>query len=292
MTDMKNYQNFRLLFVAILGIVLLFSSTHQVLAQNKKNKIRINAEFINVLNKEQFLNIKASARINKKTVEVSDAELAIFQVLNDQETVIGKTVTSADGTVKFNIKNFESLQADSSGVYNLLVSFSGNEVYKKASRKISFKNAKIKANLITRDSINYIIAKLIDTKTDSSVADAPLTVQVQRLFKPLIIGEDFYTTDENGAIEVAVEDGIPGIDGNLILEVVFIESDDYGTVKQTINAPIGKVIVSESTFNQRTMWSPRGKTPIFLLFLTFSFIIVVWGIFVYLIRNLFKILKS
>ena len=289
---MKKYQNFRLLFVAILGIVLVFSSTHKVLAQNKKNKIRINAEYVNVLNKEQFLNIKASARINKKTIEVSDAELDIFQVVDDEEIEIGKTVTSANGTIKFIIKNFQSLQADSSGVYNLLVSFSGNEVYKKASRKISFRNAEIKAELITRDSINYITAKLIDTKTDSSVANAPLTVQVQRLFKPWKIGEDFYETDENGEIEVAVEDGIPGIDGNLILEVLLNESDDYGTVKQTINAPIGKVIVSESTFNQRTMWSPRGKTPIFLLFLTFSFIIIVWGIFVYLVRNLFKILKS
>ena len=289
---MKKYQNFRLLTVTILGMLFLFVGMHNGFGQNEKNKIRLNADFVNVQGKEQFINIKASARIDKQTVEVSNAELEIFQVVDDEEIALGKTVTSANGTCKFIIEDFQSLQADSSGTYNLSIVFSGNEAYKKASKDLSFKNAEIRAGLVTRDSINYVSAKLVDKSTDSVLADFPLRVQVQRLFRPLKIGEEFYTTDENGEIEVAVEDGIPGIDGNLILEVVLKESDDFGTVKALLDAPIGKVIVSESTFNQRTMWSPRGKTPLFLLFLTFSFIIIVWGIFVYLIRNLFKIVKS
>jgi hypothetical protein len=289
---MKKYQNFSLLTITILGIVLLFSSTPNGFAQNEKNKIRISADFVNVQDKEQFINIKAIARIDKQTVEVSNAEFDIFQVINDEETEIGKTITSANGTSKFIIKDFNSLQADSSGTYNLSIVFSGNDAYKKASKDLSFKKAEILAEMVTRDSVNYVTAKLIDRSTDSVLTELPLNVQVQRLFRPLKIGEDFYTTDENGQIEVAVEDGIPGIDGNLILEVVLKENDDYGTVKALVHAPIGKVVVSESTFEQRTMWSPRGKTPIFLLFLTFSFIIIVWGLFVYLIRNLFKIVKS
>jgi hypothetical protein len=289
---MKKYQNFRLLTVTILGIVVLFAGTQNGFSQNEKNKIRISADFVNVQNKEQFINIKAIARIDKQTVEVSDAEFVIFQVVNDEEIEIGKTVTSAKGTSKFIIKDFKSLQADSTGTYNLLIVFSGNDAYRKASKDLSFKNAEILAELVTRDSINYISAKLMDRSTDSVLAEIPLSVQVQRLFRPLKIGEDFYTTDENGEIEVAIEDGIPGIDGILTLEVVLKESDDFGTVKALLEAPIGKVVVSESTFNERTMWSPRGKTPVFLLFLTFSFIIIVWGIFVYLIRNLFKIVKS
>ena len=91
-----------------------------------------------------------------------------------------------------------------------------------------------------------------------------------------------YNTDDDGEIQVPIEDGIPGIEGNLKLEVVLSESDDYGTVIAQLTAPIGTVIVDESTFDQRTMWSPRGKTPIFLLTLTYSFIFIVWGIFIYL----------
>ncbi|MEL4455128.1 hypothetical protein [Lutimonas vermicola] len=289
---MKNYQNFKPLLVAILAVLFFVAGSQDMFAQNKKNRIRINVDYFKVNDQEHYLNIKASARIDKQTVEVANAELDIMAIVDDEEIELGKAVTSAAGTTKYVIKDFKSLEPDSTGFYNLLVSFGGNDVFKKASKEISFKNADIRAQLITKDSVNYIAAHIIDTKMDSTIADVPLTVQVKRLFRPLKIGEDFYITDEEGAIEVAIEDGIPGLDGNLTLEVVLKDSDDYGTVSTAIIAPIGKNIVRESTFNERTMWSPRGKTPIFLLSLTFSFIIIVWGIFVYLFRNLMKIVKS
>ncbi|MGB5204645.1 MAG: hypothetical protein WBN63_10690, partial [Eudoraea sp.] len=111
-------------------------------------------------------------------------------------------------------------------------------------------------------------------------------------FSPLKIGEEFNFRDENGTIFVPIEDGIPGLDGNLNIEVVLQDSDDYGTVKAIINAPIGKPIVEESTFDQRTLWSPRSKTPIFILFFTGGLIFGTWGIIIYLITNLFKISKN
>ena len=289
---MKNYQNFKLLIVAIIGFLFFLSGSQHVLAQNKKNRVRINLEYVKIDNKEHFINIKASARIDRQTVEVAHVDMDVAQIVNDEEKELGNTVTSAAGLSKFVIKDFNSLEPDSTGTYHFIVSFRGNGEFKKASKEISFKNADIEAELVTRDSINYITARIIDTSLDSSVADVPLTVQVKRLFRPLKLGEDFYMTDDNGEIEVAVEDGIPGIDGNLTLEVLLKENDDYGTISSSIIAPIGKKVVRESTFHQRTMWSPRGKTPIFLLFLTFSFIIIVWGIFVYLFRNLIKIVKS
>ena len=107
-----------------------------------------------------------------------------------------------------------------------------------------------------------------------------------------MIGEEFNDTDEDGAISVPIEGNIPGVDGYLTFEVVLNESDDFGTVKALISGDIGIPIVDESTFDQRTMWSPRGKTPIFLLLITYSGIFVVWGIIVYLILNLYKIVKS
>ncbi len=75
-----------------------------------------------------------------------------------------------------------------------------------------------------------------------------------------------------------LEEGIPGVDGNLTFEVVLKESDDYGTVKAMVNAPIGIPIVDESTFDERTMWSPRNKTPLFLLIFPNLLIFGMWGI--------------
>lgn len=286
-----NKITYLLSFILVISLNLTLG-LNELNAQTKKNRARINADYVQSIGDEHYLNIKASARIDKKTVEVAHIELSIIQELNEEEIEIGKTKTDASGLSKFVLKDFSSLQADSLGYYNLVVSFAGNDSFRKASRDVSFRNADIEAKWIVKDSINYIQAKLIDTKLDSTLAEMPLSVRVERLFRPLKIGEDSYDTDENGEIEVAVEEGIPGIDGNLNIEVVLNESDEYGTVIAHVKAPIGTVIVDESTFDQRTMWSPRGKTPIFLLALTYSFIIIVWGIFLYLFINLVRIIKS
>ena len=106
------------------------------------------------------------------------------------------------------------------------------------------------------------------------------------------IGEDFYSTDENGTIIVPIEEGMPGVDGILTFEVVLNDSDDYGTVKALVKAPIGIPIVDESTFDDREMWSPRNKTPLFLLILPNILTFGMWIIIIYLIINLFRIFKT
>ena len=54
-----------------------------------------------------------------------------------------------------------------------------------------------------------------------------------------------------------------------------------------VNAPVGIPIVDESTFDERTMWSPRSKTPFFLLILPNLLTLGIWGFIIYLINNLF-----
>ena len=276
----------------VLGFFFILCLGSSLNAQNKKERVRLNADYVKVTGKEHYLDIKASARIDRQTVAVSKIDLTIAKVLDDEETEIGATRTNGDGIARFVIEDFASIQPDSTGVYNLIVIFDGNEMFKKASRDVTFRDATIVTELIVKDSLNYVGARITDTALDSALIETDLSVQVERLFRPWKIGEDFYTTDEEGYIEVLIPEGIPGVEGNLNLEVVLKESDDYGTVKSVLEAPVGTVIEDESTFDQRTMWSPRGKTPIVLLWITFSFIIVVWGIFIYLFRNLFRIVKS
>ncbi|AMC12042.1 hypothetical protein Lupro_12560 [Lutibacter profundi] len=185
-----------------------------------------------------------------------------------------------------------AIKPDSTGTYNLLISFKGNDTFKKAKKNIVFKDVDIRAKLITKDSVNYISATLINTATNTPITGESLNIQVQRLFKPLKIGNEFNYTNENGAIFIPIDNGIPGMDGNIAIEVVLNESDDFGTVKAIVNAPIGVPIVDESTFNERTMWSPRNKTPLFLLIFPNLLIFGIWGLIIYLITNLFKISKS
>ncbi len=290
---MKNlHQLYKLSLVLLVGVFFTLIPGHEANAQQKKERVRLNADYVKVTGKEHYLDIKASARIDRQTVPVSKIDLTVASVLDDEETEIGTVSTNSAGTAKFLIQDFASLEPDSTGVYNLIVIFDGNDTFKKGSRDVSFRDATIVTELVERDSLNFISARITDTALDSALAEIDLNVQVERLFRPWKIGEDYYSTDEDGSIEVEIPDGIPGVEGILNLEVVLKESDDYGTVKTVLAAPVGEVIVDESTFDQRTMWSPRGKTPVVLLAVTYSFIIIVWGIFLYLGINLYRIVKS
>ncbi|MFK5879651.1 MAG: hypothetical protein QM478_09170 [Flavobacteriaceae bacterium] len=290
---MKNQFKYYSSFLAFISLIILTLGSENSYAQKtKKSKARINVEYVKVMDGEVYFNIKASSRVKKKTVKISNIEISIFNKLDDDKIALGKITTNMNGECRFKLKNLSEIKSDSSNRYNVQFFFKGNESFKKAKKSIRFKDANIKAKIITKDSINYMTATLIDVNTNSPIVDESLTVQVQRLFRPLRIGEEFNITDEDGSIIVPIENDIPGIDGNLTFEVVLFESDDYGTVKALISSNIGVPIIDESTFDQRTMWSPRNKTPIFLLIFPNLLIIGIWGLIVYLILNLFKLSKS
>ena len=286
---MKNQINIRLFFLVLLSVFCITSNFAQ---KKKKDKVRLKAQYVKIMDGEIYFDISAGARVNKQNIDVANIDLTIYNEINDEKLKLGKTTTNMHGKSKFILKNLNKIEADSSNTYTIVISFKGNDSFKKASKSISFKDANIDAKLVTKDSVNFITATLFDKKTNSPISDVILTTQIQRLFRPLKFGDEFNSTDENGTISVIVEEGIPGVNGNLAIEVVLNDSDDYGTVKAIVNAPIGTPIVDESTFDQRTMWSPRNKTPLFLLIFPNLLIFGIWGIIIYLFINLFKISKS
>jgi len=290
---MKNQFKYRFIFLVLVNVFLLSFTFQRVYAQEvKKTKVRLKADYVKVMDGESYIDIAATSKIKKQNTKISNIDLSIYNELEDESIKIGSVTTNMKGKSRFIIKDIHTLQLDSSKIYNIQISFKGNDSFKKAKKRINFKDANIEAKIVTIHGVNYITATLTDSSTKSPIIDESLNVQVQRLFRPLRIGEEFNNTDENGTIIVPIEEGIPGVDGNLTFEVVLSDSDNYGTVKALVNAPIGIPIIDESTFNERTLWSPRNKTPIFILVFTNLLIIGIWSIIVYLIINAVKIYKT
>jgi hypothetical protein len=258
---------------------------------NSKNKVRLKVDYVKIINGDSYLDISTGARIDKKNVSVPYLDLLIYNETEQDEIELGTITTNPKGKIKFVLPELRSMLPDSSQIYTIKVAFKGNENFKRASKSVSFKDANIAARLITKDSLNYISATLTDAYSNSPISDEHLNIQVQRLFNPLKMGEEFNNTDDKGMVLVPIEEGIPGIDGNLLIEVVLNDNDTYGTIKAIVEAPIGKVIIDESTFDKRTLWSPRDKTPLFILVFGNFLIFGMWGIIIYLIVNLFRIKK-
>lgn len=280
-------------WIIYLGIFLLPILFGDVNAQEvEKTAVRLKLDYTKVMDGQSYLDIKAIARIDGQMTDVPDISLEVYYEFEEEEFPLGTTKTDMNGKSRFLLPSLKEIKADSSNTYTLGIGFNGNDLYKRASKTVEFKDAKIATTLFTKDSINYIQAILTDVFLNEPIAEQSLRVQVKRLINPLRIGEEFNYTDENGTVIVPVEYGIPGIDGQLTLEVVYPDSDEYGTVKAVVEAPYGVPVIKDTTFNERTLWGPRGKTPYFILIFTIFLIVATWGPILYLIRNLYKISKS
>lgn len=260
-------------------------------AQDIQYKARISAEYHKFMLNDSFIDVNVKFRGEDGFEPAVDLPLNIYyQLTEDSIILVGAIKTNKEGQARFQIKDNPLEISDSSLVYEYVIKIENSQKFKDAKRAVSFSDANIIANVITVDSVVHISAQLTNDK-GKPIAEERLNVVVQRLFAPLTIGKSYYETDDDGSILVPFEDPLPGINGVLTFEVI-LDSDDYGVVHNIFEAPIGKVIVDESTFDQRTIWSPPSKTPIFLWVFANVLILGAWIVIFILVANLFRIYKS
>ena len=279
---------YRMLSLAF-GLALAVPAHGQVA---EKERVRLSATYTKVMGGPVYLDLQATARVDNTNVDVAGADLDIYYELEGEEIALGQVRTDMAGKARFEMEGLGVIRPDSTGLYTLGASFGGNDAYRASSRSVSFRDAAITAELEMRDSLAYVNARLTDIATDSLVPDAMIRVQVARMFRPLRISEEFLSTDSDGSISVEVPQGIPGKDGNLTLQVVIADNDDYGTVIAPLEAALGTPFVEDDTYYQRTLWAPNRQSPFFIIFFTGILVVGSWGLIVYLIFNLFKIAKN
>ncbi len=286
--------NMRTSSILLCSFVLLFVlGTYEVQSQSEKNRARVSLSYESITGDGSFLVISAKFRGDEGFEPATDMNFDVYQVFEgDSLSALGKTVTNAKGEARFALDALSGETANEEGEYTVWVEAKDNAQYRDTDKDITFKKAELVARVVEEGDINHLEATLVDSRTNEPISDQPLLVYVKRLFKPLKIGGEFISTDENGMISVPIDNDLPGLNGNLTLEVVLSDNDPYGTVKARVTEPIGIPIVDESTFNKRTMWSPPGKTPLFLLIFPNLMIAGIWGAIILLIFNLFKINKS
>ncbi len=277
------------LILRISALILLLAPAF---GQVDKIKARVSVQYIKIMNQESFINIEAKYKGENGIEPATQVKFRVYQrIAEDSLLHHGTATTNQNGVATFLLTNHHDSTASVSGDFTFIVKIENDPKFSDAETTLTFSDAHLAVVLETVDSVNQITATLTDA-TGHPVAGQPLSVQLQRMFGPLSIGEESYETDENGTITVPVEEPMPGINGVLTFEVVLNESDEYGTVKAIIDAPIGIPITDHSTFDKRTMWSPPSKTPYYLLIFPNLIILGVWIPILMLIINLFRISRA
>lgn len=283
---MKNNKIKNSITLLLCFVFIAFSNT-LVNAQTKKQKARVSVTF----NKEgnlNFLKLSGKFKEGKKYKPAIGLDLEVYQVFeNDSLVFLTNVALNKKGVAIVDVS--KALQ-NNLEQYGFKVTHKVSEKFKKVSKTIRFQIANLNASLKTKGEKYFIVAKLTNAKNEP-IEGAELKVQLQRYFSPLAVGKGIYFTNEDGIINVPITEIMPGLEGKLNYEVILEDSDDYGTIKDIVETTIGKPIVDQSTFDERTMWSPPTKAPWFNLIIPNILIVGIWGYLVVLVFNLYRISK-
>lgn len=271
-------------FAAILMIVVFIGSSFVVNAQEEKQSLSVGLTYHKIAGGDSFLKISTSFRGEDGWQDAPDVA---FEIINtDDESSLGKGITDMHGKTKFIFPKGSILVEN-----NIELRVANHPIYEDTEESLYFRDVNLTAELTVEEGVKQIAATLLDMD-GNPIVDEGLKVQVKRLFKGLNVGDDAYYTDEDGTIVVDIEEDYKSFDGNLIFEVVLEEHDEFGTVRYQMPADFGIAGTDLSTFDDRTMWSPANKTPLFMLIFPNLVLLGIIGVFVYLIMNLIKISKS
>jgi len=277
--------------ILIICGVYMCSPLTQAVAQDGQYKARLSAEYYKFMLNDSFIDVGVKFRGDDGFEPAIELPLNVYYVLDEDSLIlVGEILTDEEGQARFQIEDLRLESSDSALVYEYVIKLENSQKFKDAKKAVSFSDASIIAEIVEIDSVFNISAQLTDG-VGKPIAGERLKLMIKRLFAPLTIGKSYYETDDEGSILVPFENPLPGIDGVLTFDIM-LESDDYGIIHKIFDAPIGKVIVDESSFDQRTIWSPPSKTPIFLWVFANVLILGAWIVIFILIVNMYRIYKS
>lgn len=248
--------------------------------------------FIGVQKGDNSIDLKAAlkAKVKGWTVNLYKLKVTFYQTVNEEDVVLGFAITDNSGKATFNIKG-DSLKTNADGKLQFKMVFAGNKLLEPAEETIAFKRARLEMTPVKEDSLLTVQVKLIDMSTAEAkpVPETVVGIFVKRLFLPLKISEG--TTDENGEASVEFPANLPGdAKGDLTLIAKLDENEEYGNLETSVVKPWGIPVSNKIEDQPRALWS--SHPPIWMLITFIVLMAAVWGHYLVIIYELFRLRKE
>ena len=282
------------LFVFILAPFLGLSQTGSTAVAEEKsaNTYSPLIEFTSMQKQDNSVDLKASvkAKISGTLTKLSGLKMEFYCGVDTAEKKLGEVVTNNNGVALLNNKG-DQLIPDAEGKFNFKVVFAGKDSIEAAEEVLAVKRARLELTPVKEDSLLTVKLKLVDlsTGTETPVTEATLGIFVKRMFSPLKIGEG--TTDESGEASVEIPNDLPGdAQGNLTILARLDENETFGNLEAAVVQKWGVPVSDELKKLPRALWSPYP--PVWML-VTFVILMgVVWGHYIVIIVQLFRLRKE
>lgn len=276
-------------------LVALLFSIHSNAQENDASNYNLSFEFKTVKQDDNSRLLEVSftgknKEDRKDILPIYNAEIKFFNVLNEEEVLLGSSKTSQEGIAQITLPENQNYLTDENGNINLTARFDGNEALEESSAEIIVKNIRLELNLEEIDSVKMVLVTAFTI--DESGAEIPLEetdviIFVQGMLSKMKIAEG---TISEGAFEFELPTDLPGdANGNLTIFSIIEGHEEYGTVIQKKNVKWG-VFEKQITEAKNTLWS--SAAPVWMYVVLTILLVGVWANYIYTIINLFKIKKE
>lgn len=261
-------------------------------AEEEPELISPSMEFTGVQKGDNSIDLKAAlkAKVKGQFTNLYKMKISFFQVVNETDLPLGFVITDGTGKAVLNVKG-DSLKTDAEGKLNFKAVFAGNKAMEAAEEVTAFKRAKLIITPVKEDSLLSVQFKLVDigSGSETPVPEATVGVYVKRSFLPLKLGEG--TTDENGEATIEIPQSLPGdAKGNITLIGKLDENETYGNLEASAVQNWGVPVSDKPQALPRALWSTHP--PIWMLITFIVLVGTVWGHYLIIIIQLFRLRKE
>jgi len=280
--------------IFIYIIIAYFASTGLKLYAQEDNLVGKPVLKLEYFNNDgvQYLIIDSKLKVNKILTPQKNKSYEMYLDNSSTENLIAKVTTNEDGKAKSFIPvNLKSLW-DKSPNHTFILKEGDEEVIS----DYSITKTKMTIDTSTEGDRQILVnIKKYDGKNWVPVPDVEMRVGVKCVGAVLSAGDDpTYTTDSEGNISAEFKkENLPGDqNGHLIITAIVEANEEFGNVSAQKEVAWGVPQINNNNFfEKRTLWSTRNRTPFWLLGMSYSIIIGVWGTMVYLVFQIVKIKK-
>jgi len=282
-------------YSVLILLVGLFINTNSIAQENDVSNYRMLFNFNTTKQHDnsRLLEVSFIAR-NKKDrkdkIPVYDAEIKFFNILNEDEVLLGASKTSQEGIARITLPENQQYLTDDDGYINFKAYFEGSDAMDEEEDEISVKNLFLELNLEEIDSVKTVTVEafvLDSLGVKTAVEEADIIISVGGMLSNMNIEEG---TIEAGEFEYEFPIGIPGdVNGDLTVNAIIEDHDEFGNVIQKKSVNWG-VFDREFVEESNKLWSEVA--PIWMYVVLTILLVGVWSNYIYTIRNLFKIKKE
>lgn len=257
----------------------------------------LNMRYFQPVNNIPYLQVSANTKLERNLTPKKDLTGNVYINDTSASSLLGKLKTDEKGESRIFIPATFKPVWDSSTNFTFIAITDAQGEFESKTIELQLTKAKLTIDTSSDGETRNITANVTELKNGEWVPakDVELKIAVKRLLGNLPVGEEeTYTTDSTGtAIAEFTRDSLPGNSkGDLILEVRTEDNEYYGNLFAEKTVPWGVTPKTDNTFNNRSLWGTRFKTPIWLLTSAYAIILGVWAVLIYLIIIFFKIRKT